>query len=103
MRISDWSSDVCSSDLQAVGIFEAVDGIMGEEVADAEGGRPGAVDVVLIEQKTIPRRIGRGTEKVLRHGVPTRLRLPAADASVGAMANGARSEARRVGKECVST
>src|SRR3546814_2714484 len=73
-RISDWSSDVCSSDL--VAIFEAVDGIMGEEVADAEGGRPGAVDVVLIEQKTIPRRIGRGTEKVLRHGVPTRLRLP---------------------------
>src|SRR3546814_19461155 len=75
---------------QAVGIFEAVDGIMGEEVADAEGGRPGAVDVVLIEQKTIPRRIGRGSEKGLSHGVPTRLRLP-------------RSEERRVGEERVTT
>src|SRR3546814_12160476 len=69
---------------------------MGEEVADAEGGRPGAVDVVLIEQKTIPRRIGRGTEKVLRHGVPTRLRLPAADASVGDMAHAAGCDPKRI-------
>src|SRR3546814_16903532 len=53
---------------QAVGIFEAVDGIMGEEVETAGGGRPGAVDVVLIEKKTLPRSIGRGTESGLQHG-----------------------------------
>src|SRR3546814_2157267 len=82
MRISDWSSDVCSSDLQ-VGIAAGVDprerlqvhgDVEGQAVeaaaaahADAQRGDLGAVDV---------------------------------DAR-GAFA--ARSEERRVGKECVST
>src|SRR3546814_16617174 len=65
MRISDWSSDVCSSDL----------GGDQHEHRDCAGGfRPGG--------------------EVIRHGMvpPARPRDPQP-----------RSEARRVGKECVST
>src|SRR3546814_16253944 len=38
MRISDWSSDVCSSDLIAVDLFEAAQGI----AADRQSRRPTA-------------------------------------------------------------
>src|SRR3546814_19469875 len=90
MRISDWSSDVCSSDL----ISEAIgDGIKTSVGRQAVGSRTDAETGVCISR------------------VPgNRLELSTAGASVqdkGGNIPGAnhhvRSEERRVGKECVST
>src|SRR3546814_4722043 len=70
MRISDWSSDVCSSDLPHTD-------------ADAERG-------------VLRARRGRGDDRRYRRRVPIGPQPP--DGAVHA-----RSEERRVGKECVST
>src|SRR3546814_19453294 len=83
MRISDWSSDVCSSDL----------GIGHHRVAFlAQVSRHGIA-------------IGRHLQHVLLEAIPHRLAFPAAvqhrlDAADVVIV---RSEERRVGKECVST
>src|SRR3546814_2611248 len=77
MRISDWSSDVCSSDLTSL------DGLgAGEERQEAGGER------ALGEQRAEEIRQPQGDEE----GIGQR---PGAEI--------ARSEERRVGKECVST
>src|SRR3546814_20640826 len=87
MRISDWSSDVCSSDLERGGDGRPGrgqgapgrsrgDGRAGQQPGDA-GRRPRAAD-------------GGG------RGLPGPEGQPEHDAVV-------RSEERRVGKECVST
>src|SRR3546814_11865381 len=44
MRISDWSSDVCSSDLDMVELRIAHMGVDLRRVADAAGGQPEAID-----------------------------------------------------------
>src|SRR3546814_9571974 len=79
MRISDWSSDVCSSDL-----------LGGEALVRRLG--PGEVPVVLLIAE-------QAVTGVLEDGQPgevdVRLR--------GIRCVVARSEERRVGKECVST
>src|SRR3546814_14471123 len=75
MRISDWSSDVCSSDLRAR--YQA----SGRDAADEEGhGRRRA--------RPRARRTGHGDRPAGAAPLPRR---------------GGRSEERRVGKECVST
>src|SRR3546814_19403991 len=72
MRISDWSSDVCSSDLD-------------------RGGRKGGVDAIGRDQ--------RGSRRARRGGG-----AQGGDGSLpGDRDSAARSEERRVGKECVST
>src|SRR3546814_12748776 len=76
MRISDWSSDVCSSDL----IAGATAGIAAAE---------GAGGIAKI-------RIGQFAPAVTRLVIDLARPMTLADAS-------ARSEERRVGKECVST
>src|SRR3546814_16709085 len=92
MRISDWSSDVCSSDL---------------------GGRPGRAPVVRAGP-AVPRRARRGEpgrRRGGRRGAARRRRAgPAAGATMKRAVAflppfgcAARSEERRVGKECVST
>src|SRR3546814_8246809 len=63
MRISDWSSDVCSSDLLAQRLYR-----------DRDGRHPDRTDPDLVGPRASTRSDGR-----------------------------ARSEERRVGKECVST
>src|SRR3546814_16274532 len=59
MRISDWSSDVCSSDLLAVGLAHAVEAVVegvGEE-APGSGQREARVrTAVRLEQDRRPRR-----------------------------------------------
>src|SRR3546814_7911957 len=76
MRISDWSSDVCSSDLGAAG------------PGDIEGGAvPGQVRRP--EEEEQARRPGPADRRDPRRGHQQRLPV--------------RSEERRVGKECVST
>src|SRR3546814_5013007 len=73
MRISDWSSDVCSSDLPFDDLVED-EGGGGDQQAEAEVGRTWAAHAAV---NTVSQRL---------HKLPS-----------------ARSEERRVGKECVST
>src|SRR3546814_7379564 len=83
MRISDWSSDVCSSDLV---VEQCVQGLQG------------CADVIELDLLRV-QGAAAGLDVVLHH-------LAAARGAV-ALAHGAgpdaRSEERRVGKECVST
>src|SRR3546814_5523290 len=78
MRISDWSSDVCSSDLLDQRLHRAgrEDDTSGELVGDAG----------LRDQQGLRGRLG-----------------DAGDGLGGLLAVHLRSEERRVGKECVST
>src|SRR3546814_11042440 len=100
MRISDWSSDVCSSDLvdaegvvvdhhELFGLLEAAGlHLEGREAADADGAIVGPLHVM-----------GGDRRAVVELGILADLegdRL-----AVGR--HGIRSEERRVGKECVST
>src|SRR3546814_3257113 len=78
MRISDWSSDVCSSDL----------------VVDADHG---AFDD--IRCGTLHRRVDRGALGAFAHGAILRVDLR----QVQPTPEQGRSEERRVGKECGST
>src|SRR3546814_1232393 len=75
MRISDWSSDVCSSDLTPGTTFRVVDA-----------------------KPVIARFMASGRWVSLCSTHPT-MAMEGAASRVG----GARSEERRVGKECVST
>src|SRR3546814_9672695 len=74
MRISDWSSDVCSSDLQIIGLGDRAADFMLDTLADGP-----FVEVFSSHQSSSP--------VILARSVPSLT----------------RSEARRVGKECVST
>src|SRR3546814_10028136 len=98
MRISDWSSDVCSSDLIACGNADIVEEECGRvvalhsqlvEIAPALETGSVALDEDQADAACSGRWIG------LRHD----------DDDVGALsvADKGRSEERRVGKECVST
>src|SRR3546814_11165819 len=99
MRISDWSSDVCSSDLFAVALHRHRHAEHGQRqatalelVEDAPGADPAAVLVDRLHAQVAIRVTG-GTDdlgqELLAAGI--------------AMQHAARSEERGVGKECVST
>src|SRR3546814_19691541 len=88
MRISDWSSDVCSSDLflahlaeLAIAASEIEDGGEVKRLVDAQRG--------FISQHMLV-WVPRWADDVVRHARTDLYR-------------GVRSEERRVGKECVST
>src|SRR3546814_12732471 len=90
MRISDWSSDVCSSDLKALRVEAMIDG--GSEAVNMYGrhatrstSKPSRSEMQ--KPPTLPRLLEK---------VPT-MKSTSASTPV------ARSEERRVGKECVST
>src|SRR3546814_11267399 len=113
MRISDWSSDVCSSDLRLV-LDGRVDGVERQLLVRIERGQ-------IVEIDAVPHRFGiveidldqLGQRKITL-AVARRANL-ALDGVAGAQAIfadlvrrhvnviGTRSEERRVGKECVST
>src|SRR3546814_16594371 len=116
MRISDWSSDVCSSDLYhrlvAVGADAHLDLVLEVDAVDefeeavhemlpalfavADGVQPG-IFLLLDPQQ---RGIALGEIKLLAHGLPQRPQL----VGLGQPERfRQRSEARRVGKACVST
>src|SRR3546814_20845249 len=81
MRISDWSSDVCSSDLGADLVrrgLEAVGVVDGHHHGDSEGAGE------IADKNQAP---------VAKH---------AADGDARALVEQCRSEERRVGNECVS-
>src|SRR3546814_5486123 len=83
MRISDWSSDVCSSDLPDVDalILERHAGFVEQDM----GGQAAGPRAIIEFHRSSP----DGEPLGHREG--------------GAPAAGSRSEERRVGKECVST
>src|SRR3546814_16868599 len=89
MRISDWSSDVCSSDLQAIGELD-------EQHADIVGHRQQELAQILRRALVLGLRLDRRKlgdavdhpRDIGAEQLPDLLR---------------RSEERRVGKECVST
>src|SRR3546814_2105686 len=82
MRISDWSSDVCSSDLDA---------------ARAERRQRGFVDRLAVgDDQAQTRRAGVDARQILRAAERR-------DEGRAARAAGCRSEERRVGKEGVRT
>src|SRR3546814_20050430 len=88
MRISDWSSDVCSSDLKIVLSVMATAQSMDKSLAEAA------------------HSLGAGSWAVMRDVTLPALApaLIASGAICFAISIGAfRSEERRVGKECVST
>src|SRR3546814_12699129 len=100
MRISDWSSDVCSSDLNA----------MIGEFGDVGKGNYGLLDAVTYIVYTIPRRAYTMFPTVAVIGALMALGQLAASSELTALrALGlsrrrlSRSEERRGGKECVST
>src|SRR3546814_11622726 len=91
MRISDWSSDVCSSDLADA----ALAGVEGAEVG---------LEAVGAELDGPLGHVGRAGDEA----VDTPVRLAVGGVVVGRLVEelapvAARSEERRVGKECVST
>src|SRR3546814_16179412 len=92
MRISDWSSDVCSSDLSDDGIRRAI-------ISHWAIGGP----VALMRRSALD-TVDRWSEGLRIEDWDLFLRLAARDAlgfiDVGVCA---RSAERRVGKECVST
>src|SRR3546814_11160418 len=90
MRISDWSSDVCSSDLPQARRPELTSTLANEDLGGLAGwvvdvieriGAPGVGALVALETAFPP--------------IPSEVILPFAGFS-------ARSEERRVGNECVS-
>src|SRR3546814_11434408 len=92
MRISDWSSDVCSSDLLAEGIAYAR-----EKWCDPFG-------------PAFAERLESTARAINRNGIPHHVVLASHQASdeavlrhLGAVLADDRSDERRVGKECVST
>src|SRR3546814_10777009 len=93
MRISDWSSDVCSSDLLAVHDDHAVAGLIeaGQHVED------GGLATARVADDAGELALLDAEVNVLEHGHAGKL--------FGETFNleECRSEERRVGKECVST
>src|SRR3546814_12031680 len=93
MRISDWSSDVCSSDLHGRLVLNDVteNKIDGNAVSALAGAEPPASPVTSVD--TIPQRVLPTTftpdRLIARILTPERMSM--------------RSEERCVGKECVRT
>src|SRR3546814_4854895 len=106
MRISDWSSDVCSSDLIPLRTAFAISSNVAAARLTQEVGVRNVIRAArdLGISTPIPNEatIALGTANV------SVLELTSAFAAIAAgaypvSAHGIRSEARRVGKECVST
>src|SRR3546814_18585957 len=93
MRISDWSSDVCSSDLVGEGMHASMGPGNTMTVRDDESGVSANFGV------TSSTRENGGKKPASAGGKPSGGKY---DATSGGGKPG-RSEERRVGKECVST
>src|SRR3546814_16199558 len=89
MRISDWSSDVCSSDLDVEEANRLAQVIVGDKVTVVNRLKTAAPMQVMLQVKIA--EVSRDLMKEI--GVNL----------VSSITNGFRSEERRVGKECVST
>src|SRR3546814_11547263 len=99
MRISDWSSDVCSSDLVIKALSAQIDDPEGRPVRDCD---IGCQCRVILERRIEQRQAAVDTQP--RYGLDPGFQLQALDPGIGRVAGQyRRSEERRVGTECVST
>src|SRR3546814_18149017 len=94
MRISDWSSDVCSSDLIGRHRFNVSGKRKGEQKSEDE-----IVDVAV--EPIIDEAEFAEVQAVMRSRSP-QLKAPRF-VTAGTLLGGVRSDEGRVGKECVST
>src|SRR3546814_12282825 len=100
MRISDWSSDVCSSDLSDDDVSSSSDRdqrlqiIIEAYIALLAAGQPQQQAGIDIPSETF-----RMADAIRARGVQRALATSAARGALG----DPRSEERRVGKECVGT
>src|SRR3546814_12648830 len=104
MRISDWSSDVCSSDLGHVPFPARLVGLLC--LGGRGGGMPalGALDEPEVEQAVLQHRVDAAVGTGVGVGAQIRLRrVPEFLLARGDERHNRRSEERRVGKACVST
>src|SRR3546814_11983262 len=102
MRISDWSSDVCSSDLfVARQAARAVDELLaaGTDLGPLMGVPIAVKDIIAVEGLPTSNGSKLPSEHLNGPEGPLVGQLKAA----GCVILGKRSEERRVGKECVST
>src|SRR3546814_11357863 len=100
MRISDWSSDVCSSDLRLP--HPLAFAVAHQNAAD-RGEDPGVLLKLAFELATVPAGVPEiGADAQARVRLLQLLRLVGIDAKIK-LEGSFRSEERRVGKECVST
>src|SRR3546814_20587008 len=100
MRISDWSSDVCSSDLLGVDPVrrEVVQHtVIGLSIDTPE---PRAADIGDARRELEPEEVENAENRV---GIAGRIGHDFAWPQFGFLVEHDRSEERRVGKECVST
>src|SRR3546814_12475892 len=86
MRISDWSSDVCSSDLQPVAPFTFV-----------------AAHQTVVGRLVIERRDGAGKRRLGPRAIRAMAGAQLQPQGAPRATRAARSEERREGKGCVST
>src|SRR3546814_14211861 len=94
MRISDWSSDVCSSDLDDPGLAHAAGKQrLADGVVDLV--RAGVVQVLALEKDARAADVFRQPRSLVDRAGP-------ADVVRQVLDERLRSEERRVGKECVS-
>src|SRR3546814_11865621 len=96
MRISDWSSDVCSSDLRAAGEAPAPRGI-------GPGVRGRAVARFTFRRQLLRLGVHRPLRRLPAFMLAVIRVIRKTLAAAGLVALILRSEERRVGKECVST
>src|SRR3546814_11353342 len=119
MRISDWNSDVCSSDLPGLGDQGGtrtcgtldLDDVQFGWFEEKLQGKKGAIDAALPTGKDFCLSLAEGdaieTRRVKRGGTSFDIdaSTPQLNSLLGVVGSllGNRSEERRVGKECVST
>src|SRR3546814_13745042 len=108
MRISDWSSDVCSSDLeniyksQAERVLIAVVTTKGDRFCLHSEQSP-KFELHRFKLGSLVKSLDKVTDTQSTATVPTRLQSPPIPQEERSAAFPNRSEESRVGKECVST
>src|SRR3546814_17390745 len=105
MRISDWSSDVCSSDLLDVRVVSATNAELPVEVAAGRFRKDLLYRLNTVEIRLPPLRERREDITAMANDLLQRFgqRYQRDGLRLSPSALHARSEERRVGKECVST
>src|SRR3546814_12221829 len=100
MRISDWSSDVCSSDLAHIARMEATSETAGARLESVTGEMSGAVDGLLDRTAGAVDEARKG---IAAQGEAMLAMLETNQAALDRATRDsvARSEQRRVGKACV--
>src|SRR3546814_19599878 len=104
MRISDWSSDVCSSDLQGgdVGLGNDRPLLAGQPTGFAEAEEAFDLLVDPTHRLHFTKLVDRaGDSETLFSGVFDKAEISVHASPRDALAPSTRSEERRVGKECV--